>query len=301
MISFDLRRVGHGRVEGMPVRRPPPSISASLPVQKYGRRSNPGAFCRYPDWLTAEPRAVTRRRPAEPRAARGIEELVENNAMMAGREARRHRVVIRERLRRKLGTCDSAHAFAHHPRKVRQRIAVEEPVAECVERHDDNRALRLRGRDRSRVRAGAGDGEADERRYASETVHDLAREAKSSTEGRKVRIAPAREQAPRLIFHGMSDTVPTPRRRVGRRHARVRAPPRCRRVDLGVGAGECVALFGPNGAGKTTLLRLVAGLLKPTAGTVTRGRSVAARRWRGAGAGRADLASEYALRRAHGA
>jgi heme exporter protein A len=38
-------------------------------------------------------------------------------------------------------------------------------------------------------------------------------------------------------------------------------------VDLSLGEGECLALFGPNGAGKTTLLRLIAGLLKPTAGT----------------------------------
>ena len=37
-------------------------------------------------------------------------------------------------------------------------------------------------------------------------------------------------------------------------------------VDLALGAGDCLALFGPNGAGKTTLLRILAGLLKPTAG-----------------------------------
>jgi heme exporter protein A len=37
-------------------------------------------------------------------------------------------------------------------------------------------------------------------------------------------------------------------------------------VDFALGAGECLALFGPNGAGKTTLLRVLAGLLKPSAG-----------------------------------
>lgn len=39
-------------------------------------------------------------------------------------------------------------------------------------------------------------------------------------------------------------------------------------VELTLTAGDCLALFGPNGAGKTTLLRLLAGLLKPTAGTI---------------------------------
>ncbi|MGH7663318.1 MAG: ABC transporter ATP-binding protein [Gemmatimonadaceae bacterium] len=38
-------------------------------------------------------------------------------------------------------------------------------------------------------------------------------------------------------------------------------------VDLALEGSECLALFGPNGAGKTTLLRLLAGLLRPTAGS----------------------------------
>ena len=38
-------------------------------------------------------------------------------------------------------------------------------------------------------------------------------------------------------------------------------------VEFALSSGDCLALFGPNGAGKTTLLRLIAGLLRPTAGT----------------------------------
>ena len=39
-------------------------------------------------------------------------------------------------------------------------------------------------------------------------------------------------------------------------------------LDLTVRAGELYALLGPNGAGKTTTLRMVAGLMKPDAGSI---------------------------------
>jgi putative ABC transport system ATP-binding protein len=42
-----------------------------------------------------------------------------------------------------------------------------------------------------------------------------------------------------------------------------------RGIDLAIGSGELVAIVGPSGSGKTTILNLVAGIDRPTAGTVT--------------------------------
>jgi len=42
-------------------------------------------------------------------------------------------------------------------------------------------------------------------------------------------------------------------------------------IDLHVPAGSLFGFLGPNGAGKTTTLRMIAGILRPTSGTVTIG------------------------------
>ena len=55
---------------------------------------------------------------------------------------------------------------------------------------------------------------------------------------------------------------------LAKRFGHVRA---LRGVDFALRAGESLAVFGPNGAGKTTLLRVLAGLLRPDAGSVTFG------------------------------
>src|ERR1700685_2528147 len=49
------------------------------------------------------------------------------------------------------------------------------------------------------------------------------------------------------------------------------APPAVADLSIGVAAGEVVAVMGPSGSGKSPLRNLIAGLDRPTAGTVTVG------------------------------
>jgi heme ABC exporter ATP-binding subunit CcmA len=65
---------------------------------------------------------------------------------------------------------------------------------------------------------------------------------------------PSRDDAPLLAARGL-------RRSFGRLRV-------LHDIDLTLSPGEALAVAGPNGAGKSTLLRILAGLMRPTAGEV---------------------------------
>jgi energy-coupling factor transporter ATP-binding protein EcfA2 len=92
-------------------------------------------------------------------------------------------------------------------------------------------------------------------------------------------------------YPGDRGTAPRRRAKWGSRHQGGSDPPRVavrrgwyeiergpailRGLDLELRSGETVALMGRNGAGKSTLLKLLAGLIEPTRGKVTRAGRVA--------------------------
>ena len=65
---------------------------------------------------------------------------------------------------------------------------------------------------------------------------------------------------------GVQKTYRTAGGRRGGRRAEFRA---LNGVDLAIAAGEMVAITGPSGSGKTTIINLIAGIDRPTVGTVT--------------------------------
>src|SRR4051794_11515373 len=62
-------------------------------------------------------------------------------------------------------------------------------------------------------------------------------------------------------------------------------------IDLAIARNDFIAILGPSGCGKSTLLRIVAGLDRPTTGTVT----VAGRRVTGPASDRGMVFQSYTL------
>jgi ABC-2 type transport system ATP-binding protein len=70
------------------------------------------------------------------------------------------------------------------------------------------------------------------------------------------------------FVHNSSKPTSLKERLIGRQQGATSGFWALKDVDLDIGAGETVGLIGPNGAGKSTTLKVLAGILRPTSGTV---------------------------------
>lgn len=72
-------------------------------------------------------------------------------------------------------------------------------------------------------------------------------------------IEPAGTETPLVVLAGVEKTY----------HSGRVEFPALRGIDLEIRAGDMVAIVGPSGSGKTTIVNLIAGIDRPSAGTVT--------------------------------
>ncbi len=159
----------------------------------------------------------------------------------------------------------TAYAEARRAERARWEALHAEQVAERQRLADDLSAAQNRLRDNWRPAKGYGKHtratrapglvRAVHRRQEELTAHVVA-----------VPSPPARFAMPDLPEHRGATLL---------RAAAVTVTARLARpVDLALDAGDRLVVTGPNGAGKSTLLTVLAGDLEPSAGTVTRARSV---------------------------
>jgi energy-coupling factor transport system ATP-binding protein len=93
---------------------------------------------------------------------------------------------------------------------------------------------------------------------------------------RRALATPVRETVPLTPPARVRETVPLTVISLRRAWLEIKdGPAILKGVDVAIGAGQTVALMGRNGAGKSTMLRLLAGLIEPTRGKVSRAGRVA--------------------------
>ena len=146
-----------------------------------------------------------------------------------------------------------------HVRQAFVRNAITTPKSKAGAKERRSRArrdLRARGavRRESASYAGVNRVLPSRARYAARPVQAHGVRADGAPPGRCRQVVPP---VARAATHGSH------RDRRGRRPVDVRSG------QLSIRAGEIVALVGENGSGKTTLAKLLAGLYRPTTGTIT--------------------------------